>query len=280
MSVSKAMTQRREFRDIPAAEVAGQSGDSSARRARPKGNTNPQFERWLIEESSRRNLLHPQGYCETYIFSYPRSGNHAVRFAAEFLSKQPTLGANDHESYPQPRGLHDLPLFLRGGDLAVDRLNPIALKRHRLQEVDHVTKLILIERHPVEAVLSHTNRNGQASESDLLAGLAWWTQVDQEYDAVAVSHRLLIRFEDILSGTSDWIFQLSSFLGLKTKPEQIEECASQLPHAKKLLKRSPQTTSPRSYRDQYPRQAAFLDQALKASSERQRIGPSPSRERI
>ena len=70
---------------------------------------------WLIKEARRRQHLDVEGFCGTYVLSFPRSGNHAVRFALEFLSHRPTLGAGDHESYPEPRGLHDLPIFLRGG---------------------------------------------------------------------------------------------------------------------------------------------------------------------
>jgi hypothetical protein len=71
--------------------------------------------RWVIKEARRRQNLKAEDYCDTYILSYPRSGNHAVRLALEFLSHRPTLGANDHESFPEPRGLHDLPIFIRGG---------------------------------------------------------------------------------------------------------------------------------------------------------------------
>ena len=111
---------------------------------------------WLRAESLRRRALDPSGFCRTYLVSFPRSGNHAVRYAIERLSRRPTLGANDHERLVPPQGLHDLPLFLRDPLLDPLAAEPVLVKRHRLRSFDVVDKLVYLRRDPVEAILSHT----------------------------------------------------------------------------------------------------------------------------
>jgi hypothetical protein len=177
------------------------------------------------------------------------------------LSQRPTLGAADHESYPEPRGLHDFPIFLRGASLK--GLRPITIKRHRLTPIDKVSRLILVERDPIEAILSHTNRSGNASDDDLLAGYKWWSELRQNFEDFDKSHRLLIRFEDVLDGNPDWITELADLIGLSPTAAELDACARALPHAKKVLTRSPQTTSATTYRDKAPQQAAVLDRLRK-----------------
>lgn len=217
--------------------------------------------RWIFQEARRRQPLQAEDYCGTYLLSYPRSGNHAVRFAIEFLSRRPTLGADDHESHPVPRGLYDLPIFLRGGP-PVEQLRPFAVKRHRLLPIDSVSRLILVERDPVEAVLSHTNRNGEASDEVLLSAYEWWSELRRVFEGFDEPHRLFIQFEDILGGQSDWVAELANFLGLSPKPGEIDACARAVPEAKTALTRPAITTCSTTYRDKFPNQAAVLDRLL------------------
>lgn len=78
-----------------------------------------------------------------------------ARSALEFLSRKPTLGAQDHEQSVMPKGTYDLPLFLKEDNTAVRDADPVAIKRHKIYPHDDVMKLIYIERDPVEAILSH-----------------------------------------------------------------------------------------------------------------------------
>lgn len=141
------------------------------------------------------------------------------------------------------------------------RLRPAAIKRHRLTPIDQVSRLILIERDPVEAVLSHTNRNGNATDDALLDGYKWWSSLRHTFDRFDESRRLLIRFDDILNGSTAWIKQLSNFLGLTPSPAEIDACARALPQAKHVLTRQAQTKTSTHYRDKFPQQAAVLDLA-------------------
>lgn len=149
-------------------------------------------------------------------------------------------------------------LFSFGG-ASVKRLRPAAIKRHRLTPIDQVSRLILIERDPVEAVLSHTNRNGNASDDALLDAYKWWSSLRHTFDSFDESRRLLIRFDDILNGRPDWITQLGNFLGLAPSTAEIDACARALPQAKEVLRRQAQTKSSTTYRDKFPQQAAVLD---------------------
>ena len=144
-------------------------------------------------------------------------------------------------------------------------LHPVAIKRHRLKSIDQVSRLILIERDPVEAILSHTNRNGNASDDDLLAGYKWWSELRQHFDDFDESHRLLIRFQDIVDGKSDWIEQMGNFLSLTPAAAEVDACARELPQAKKVVTRLPQTTSATTYRDKFPEKAAVLDRAIESN---------------
>ena len=87
-----------------------------------------------------------------WILSYPRSGNHLVRYMIEFMTKQATLGCRGNEHI-------DTPIRDRGGvRYLYDVSNtPIARKAHSAVEINVVNarSIILILRNPVDAVVSH-----------------------------------------------------------------------------------------------------------------------------
>lgn len=217
--------------------------------------------RWIVAETQRRLRLKEKRQCDTYLLSYPRSGNHAVRFAMEWISRRPSLGANDHERFKTPRGLHDLPLFLRGGP-AVRSLAPIAIKRHSIKPIDNVGRLILVERDPIEAILSHKCSEGVASDETLLAELDDWKRLRIFYDNFMGNQKLLIKFDDVRGGASAWVEQLVEFLGLKVPSSEVRLCAESIFEARSTLRRKPQSTSPTSFSEKYPEQAAKIDAAL------------------
>ena len=165
---------------------------------------------WLYHEAVRREELKVDEFCGSYVLSYPRSGNHATRFVLEFLSGQPTLGqmTTNHSS---ARRDYTICRFSSGPNMFRSRLRcpPVAIKRHRLRPNDSVGKLVLIERDPVEAVLSHTNRADQASEKDLEAGVAWWKSLQDSFENHPTGQRHLVRFEDIVDKGTGWIRDLT-----------------------------------------------------------------------
>lgn len=134
----------------------------------------------------------------------------------------------------------------------------MAIKRHKMRNADKPEKLIYIERNSVEAVLSHTNRGGNASDEDLRSGLFWWKELRDFYLEFDPVNRIIIRFEDILENNSGWIRDLAAFLELQVTDKQIEECQKSLPQAKSVLTRAAKTTSKSTYTDLFPERAAFL----------------------
>lgn len=90
------------------------------------------------------------------ILSFPRSGNHFVRYIIEYLTGRCTIGATGFTQAPE----RDSPICLRIGPKYlsdVDISNPIAKKVHFSNDIDFngMTGLVLILRHPMESILSH-----------------------------------------------------------------------------------------------------------------------------
>jgi len=95
------------------------------------------------------------------ILSFPRSGNHFVRYIVEFLTGRSTIGNNGSLN-----DLPDSPICRRKGPeflKHVDFHNPVARKYHfadakklaKYGDIVKSTKLVLIMRHPLESFLSH-----------------------------------------------------------------------------------------------------------------------------
>ena len=106
------------------------------------------------------------------IASYPRSGNHLVRFFVEYVTGRATLGCYKNSS--------DVPIF-QGSQLAelhhVSSSDPIGQKAHFSKEIDSLKRLVqlermlLIQRDPAEAILSHRPRPDGMPMSDYMAQL-------------------------------------------------------------------------------------------------------------
>lgn len=221
---------------------------------------------WIYHEAVRREGLAADEFCRNYVLSYPRSGNHATRFALEYLSGQPTLGADDHESLLRPGSPYDLPIFLRSEHvrISIPLPPPVAIKRHRLKPNDRVEKLVLIERDPVEAVLSHTNRGDKATKEDLEAGVSWWKSLQEQFEKHPKDQRHLVRYENITNNDTEWIKALAVFLHIKTKDEVIQQCGELLGEARKVLTRSPLTKHPHTYREMFPEKATVVERFVTA----------------
>jgi len=95
------------------------------------------------------------------ILSFPRSGNHFVRYIVEFVTGRSTIGNNGSLN-----DLPDSPICRRKGPeflKHVDFHNPVARKYHfadakklaKYGDIVKSTKLVLIMRHPLESFLSH-----------------------------------------------------------------------------------------------------------------------------
>ena len=88
------------------------------------------------------------------IFSFPRSGNHFVRYLVEFLTGRATLGASGFKRAPG----QDTPICLRQGPQHLKHVSldkPVATKAHFTSHLGKTDKLVFILRNPLEAVLSY-----------------------------------------------------------------------------------------------------------------------------
>ena len=104
------------------------------------------------------------------IASYPRSGNHLVRFLVEFITGRATLGCVGN-----PRDRPICSVFTGPQLEHVDLGEPIGIKAHFPREIrtllrgpERPAKLVLILRDPVEAILSHAPRKADETRAAYL----------------------------------------------------------------------------------------------------------------
>lgn len=191
----------------------------------------------MLLESLRR--LRGVDKCPTVILSFPRSGNHAVRYFLESVSGRPTLSAIDHESFSFPRGLHDLPVLLRS-DAAVRAAEPIAIKRHKLKSNDNFTKLIYLERPVVEAVLSQGRLLNDEAFFDYAPGaIQWWFSLHEIFDSWSPRDRFRLRYADIRGGNVSEFEKLAAFLEIESKMAKEFFERTSINRARGVLGRAP-----------------------------------------
>lgn len=131
------------------------------------------------------------------LLSYPRSGNHWVRFIIEWFSGRPTKGLtpNDppiHKNLPNK----DILAHVKGNDF-------IVYKEHGAPK-GNLNKLILILRNPKECIYRHTK--------DLKPG-----QIDSYMKLINfynnyVGEKLLIHYEDLILEPKNIITNITKFL--------------------------------------------------------------------
>jgi len=86
------------------------------------------------------------------IASFPRSGNHLVRYIIEYITDRPTLGDGDDKWSRTVDG----PILKRiDENYKYSNNTPIAVKRHVIKEIDKGSKAIFIFRNPVECIIKH-----------------------------------------------------------------------------------------------------------------------------
>lgn len=93
------------------------------------------------------------------ILSFPRSGNHFVRYIIEFLTGKATIGAAGFTTISG----QDTPICLRSGPeflKHVDIHDRISTKTHFVHSLpENVSGLVLLIRHPIESIISHRFHN-------------------------------------------------------------------------------------------------------------------------
>ena len=129
-----------------------------------------------------------------WILSYPRSGNHLVRYMIEFMTKQTTLGCRDNEHIDTPirdrsgvRHLHDV------------SNTPIARKAHTAVEIDvmNARSIILILRNPVDTMISHHGSDNKSIQEieveskEFVKNLLMYEKFQER--------KAIIKYEDLVS---------------------------------------------------------------------------------
>jgi len=181
----------------------------------------PEMRSWALRESRRRiSLRRSDGYCDTVLVSYPRSGNHKVRHILETCTGRPTLGAGDSERIVPPNWLIDAPLSLRYPEWPIADHRPIALKRHDLHDGSDFGRMILLVRDPVDAITRQTiSLSDEEFEGQVGAEVDRWLSLLHAYAKWPEDSRLLIGFDDVRQGDPATIAGLLAFVGVEDPDE-------------------------------------------------------------
>jgi hypothetical protein len=152
------------------------------------------------------------------LLSYPRSGNHLVRFFIELLSEEPTLGCIENNK--------DLPIYLNEfnedipfnikstDDINNDSFiyNNLYVKYHRCPD-EIPTELIFILRNPIEALISNNKYNYNEEEYN-----HYFTLID--YYNNFNGKKIIFFYENIIKNNSKFIIDLYNFMDLKNESKK------------------------------------------------------------
>jgi len=159
------------------------------------------------------------------IASYPKSGNHYVRYLVEWLTKNPTHGTGDLAWMHK----FDKPIFVRlhneghyiGGSYRPE--NAIAVKRHNINQIildEKIKKLkmILIVRNYKEVMVRFAGgfrRKPPKLSDKQTRHLSWYAGLIELFEYL-IQPKLLLYYEDLITTPSRSIRILSDFLGNDT----------------------------------------------------------------
>lgn len=153
---------------------------------------------------------------DCYLLSYPRSGNHWVRYILEWFSGRPTIGEGDESWNTQV----DTPIHSNkklGVNISITNDIPIAYKRHDIREEDDRNKpLILIVRDYKEILVR------KIYESLYLDNIEVKGIMGGYMDHVIKFHewpgpKLLVHYEDLMDHPGREIARILSFLDVSKK---------------------------------------------------------------
>ena len=226
----------------------------------------PRAVAWIFCESLRRARLTEKDYCKTMLLSYPRSGNHLVRYLVESIFLSPSLGAVDAERYIFPQGLHDLPIFLRAPGLAPKTRRPVLVKRHFLEPSDNFSKLVLLVRDPVEAVLSHLRESSDEEfEARYRVEVARYLNLLRAWGKFSSENRFLLEYNAVVADDLPTLRALACFLGAsENQLGRLEGALQSTRNAETALERPPKRSS-KTYGSEFTARAETLKNLLSQS---------------
>lgn len=161
--------------------------------------------------------------CNNVLLSYSGSGNHLVRFFIELLTEQPTIGwsfikediAICKATFEEP-----VPFNIK------DDTPPIYRKEHFPPDYK-IERLILILRNPKEVLVRQTGKNlnnfvdGMFINTIIVTEHMDYYFNNYEYYLNFKGEKLLLFYEDLLTGKEAFIKQLYDFLK-PNKPEKLQ----------------------------------------------------------
>lgn len=155
------------------------------------------------------------------VLSYPRSGNHWVRYVIEWFSGRPTLGADDGEHWRDRASPGDLPIHARSIMEHVGGM-PIGKKRHWIKDWDsRGAQLVFVIRNYKECVARHLQTKGtDPSSSSVMGDLDRYALSLCQFDSWP-NDKHLVRYEGLIERPREEICALLDFLNLRD--DEIED---------------------------------------------------------
>jgi hypothetical protein len=161
------------------------------------------------------------------IASYPRSGNHWVRYIIEYISQRPTLGAD----------ASDVPLCKKISSLKTNG-KPIAIKTHYMGiEKFHAKRmrgLIVIVRNYKEALLRHNkyinNNNLKNKRASITSNYIKIIKTYHKWDGP----KMMLYYEDLISKSPvESITKISDFIK-NTSPKKLKNIIKNIDKHKEI----------------------------------------------
>lgn len=150
-------------------------------------------------------MLKEGNFNENVILSYPRSGNHLVRFFIELLSEKPTFGCKRYEKTDKEIYKNIFPEKIPFNISNFDKKDCF-IKYHDLpSEKICINKLIIILRNPKEVLLRHNNMKFIPNSFE-----TYFKIID--FFNNCKGKKLLLYYEDIVTNKTNFINTLYDFL--------------------------------------------------------------------
>lgn len=162
--------------------------------------------------------------------SFPRSGNHWVRYIIEFFSKRPTVGCGGKKWSTEDDG----PLFEKLGKVGYYKeLKPIVKKRHYIQKEDIDKNLILIIRDPLECIVRQGLKGNFPKFTNIMIPKLSTEYCDliRQFDTWK-KKKCLIYYEDLLLNINSIIKKVLEFLDIQKY--NIKDLTDNLDYHKKI----------------------------------------------
>ena len=150
-------------------------------------------------------MLNEGNFNENIILSYPRSGNHLVRFFIELLSEKPTFGCKTFEKTDKEIYKNIFPEEIPFNISNFDKKKCFIKYHDPPSEKICINKLIIILRNPKEVLLRHNDMKFIPNSYE-----TYFKNIDffNNYKG----KKLLLYYEDLLTNKTNFINTLYDFL--------------------------------------------------------------------